>query len=287
MSLSIPPEKVTEILDYVGRCGKARYLHKKQLQSLIGKLMHLARRVEPARVFMARLLDALRSISHAWYVKVTGSMRADLVWFEQFARTWNGRSLIPIGPPSRYIQVDACLTGIGATEGATAYAARVALDDDPVNNITEIEAAYIIIALHTFISERDAGTCIVIHCDNMAAVQAITHGRAHNQVLTECARAAWMVEALFNVKLLFEHLPGASNIVAGALSRAHTTRAYHALAAEFICNHNLSIVSPCSLFSTHPFNPDPEYNWLAGRAEDQTSLWSDTWPPSRTATRWT
>ena len=172
--------------------------------------------------------------------------RADLAWFEEFVSSWNGRSLIPRGPPTRCIQVDACLTGIGATDGVCAYAARVAPDIEPILNITEIEAANVIIALHTFISEADAGTRVAVQCDNMATVQTLTSGRAHNLVLAECARAAWMVEALFNVKLCFFHLPGAHNQIADALSRAHTAPAYYELAAHYIKQQSLQIIYPCT-----------------------------------------
>ena len=173
MVLSIPQEKVDDILQCVTRCASAPSLHKKQLQSVIGKLMHLAKCVEPARVFMARLLDALRNMKDRWYTKVDNVMRADLEWFRQFACSWNGRLVIPHGPSSRLIQVDACLTGVGATDGVWAYAAQVAPDDDPIHNITEIEAANVVIALHTFISEADAGTRITVECDNIATVQAL------------------------------------------------------------------------------------------------------------------
>ena len=195
---------------------------------------------------MARLLDALRAMGDRWYTKVGESMRADLTWFEEFAAVWNGRAIITTGPPARCIQVDACLTGVGATDGVLAYAARVAPDHDPIHNITEIEAANVVIALHTFISEADAGTRIQVQCDNIPAVQAFTYGRAQNPILAECARAAWMVEALFNVKLCFIHLPGTQNRTADALSRAHVSPAYHSLAAEFIESHKLTVVRPCT-----------------------------------------
>ena len=182
MTLSIPQSKVADILQYVQRCKVTRSLHKRQLQSLIGKLMHLAKCVLPARVFMARLIEALRDMKTSWYTRVTATMRADLEWFSQFAATWNGRAVIPQTAPHRRIQVDACLTGVGATDGSIAHAGMIAPDDDPVNNITEIEAANVVIALHTFITELDRGKHVEVECDNMSTVQALTHGRARNPV---------------------------------------------------------------------------------------------------------
>ena len=246
MSLSIPADKVREVLEYVERCKSARSLHCKQLQSLIGKLMHLAKCVPPARVFMSRIIEALRDMKGAHFTRVTPSIRADLEWFAQFAAAWNGKSLIPQGPPYRTIQVDACLTGIGATDGTLAYAGRIAPDEDPVANITEIEAANLVIALHTFITENDRGRHVKIECDNQATVQALLYGRAHNKILCECARAVWMVQALFDLKLTFVHLPGKDNQVADALSRAHTSNLFYSTASEMINTSNLLWIQPCT-----------------------------------------
>ena len=181
-------------------------------------------------------------------------MRADLAWFLEFMQDWNGTSLIPAPQPHRTIQVDACLTGIGATDGVLAYAAVVAPDHDPVSNITELEAVNVIIALHSFISSHDAGGHIHMQCDNLPAVQALTSGRAHNQVLAECARAAWMLQAIYAVRISYSHIPGQNNQVADALSRAHVTPAYHRLAREHITDSRLSLVYPCShiLSNIHP-----------------------------------
>ena len=246
MSLSIPADKVREVLECMERCKSARSLHRKQLQSLIGKLMHLAKCVPPARVFMSRNIEALSDMKGAHFTRVTPSIRADLEWFTQFAAAWNGKSLIPQGAPYRTIQVDACLTGIGATDGTLAYAGRIAPDDDPVANITEIEAANLVIALHTFITENDRGKHVKIECDNQATVQALLYSRAHNKILCECARAVWMVQALFDLKLTFVHLPGKDNQVADVLSRAHTSNLFYSTASEMINTSNLLMIQPCT-----------------------------------------
>ena len=98
MSLSIRTDKVQDILQYVNKCIAAVSIHKKQLQSLIGRLMHMAKCLEPARIFMARLIAALRDMKDSHFTKVTNSMRVDLEWFAQFAAAWNGKGIIPLAP---------------------------------------------------------------------------------------------------------------------------------------------------------------------------------------------
>ena len=55
----------------------------------------------------------------------------------------------------------------------------------------------------------------------MPAVSVLRSGRGHNQVILQAARVAWTVQALFQVKIVYEHIPGHLNTLADALSRAH------------------------------------------------------------------
>ena len=103
MTLSIPQDKLQEVHNAVGRYAKARSINRRQLQSLIGKLVHVAKCVEPARIFISRLLDALRAFGDCPYIKMTDNMRADIAWFQEFMSDWNGVSLIPAAAPHRVI----------------------------------------------------------------------------------------------------------------------------------------------------------------------------------------
>ena len=244
MSLSIPQDKLDAARETARACGERKVLHRRQLESLIGRLIHIAKCVEPARIFISRLLQALRDMK-GWYTKVNTEMRADINWFLQFAGEWNGVALIPSQSPDRAIQVDASLTGIGATDGHRAYAGRVAPDADPAANITELEAANVVVALHTFLSEADRGKHVLVQCDNLAAVQALRWGRAKNTVLMEVARMGWMVQALLDVKLTFAHVPGVDNVAADALSRAHMSARDAERAEGIMKRDKLALVCPC------------------------------------------
>ena len=89
--------------------------------------------------------------------------------------------------------VDACLSGIGASDGHTAYAGQVAPVHDGAANITELEALNVVVAAHTLLSHSDARSHVRIHCDNNAAVQVLQSGKGRNKILLDCARALWMV----------------------------------------------------------------------------------------------
>ena len=141
--------------------------------------------------------------------------------------------------------MDACLSGIGGSDTHRAYAGQVAPLHDDAANITELEAINVVVALHTFLSSDDTATHVQIHCDNMAAVQVLQSGRGRNRLLLECARAAWMVQAILDVHLSYVHIPGSDNQVADCLSRAHLSPLHHAQAAKTIDECTLVMNAPC------------------------------------------
>ena len=157
-------------------------MSRKQLQSVIGKLLHITKCVRPGRLFVSHLLDKLRG-SPRYYINTKAEVRADLEWFQAFARCWNGVSFMIDMVPTREIVADACLTGIGAASETMAYLYEVAEKSDLINNISEIEAVNVAVAMQTFIGEQDRGSCVRVYCDNMASVSVFQSGRGKSPVL--------------------------------------------------------------------------------------------------------
>ena len=244
MSITIPPEKLDEVLQQVSGYNRARSMTKKNLQSLLGKLLHVAKCVHPARLFVSRLLEALR-MAKGKYINVTSSMRADFRWFTEFCSQWNGKSYIPAVQPAKDIYVDACLSGVGGSDGGTVYAGQVTPTDDGAANITELEAINVIVALHTFLGTSDSGTHVRVHCDNLAAVQVLQAGRGQNKILLDCARAAWMVQAILDIQITYVHVPGVKNEVADALSRQHMDRKAREVVDKLVTQNSINVINPC------------------------------------------
>lgn len=193
---------------------------------------------------MARLLEGLRSMKRN-YVKVDIEMRKDLYWFEEFSHSWNGVSLMPGKAYDRVIQVDACGSGIGAHDGRRAYGGRITPVADPVANITEFEAANVVIAINTFVGRLDRGSHILVQCDNIASVDVFRSRRGKNKVLLECARHLWMVQAILDVTISYEHIPGTENSIADSLSRLHINDSYKDIAFRYMQDNGITYVEPC------------------------------------------
>lgn len=157
MTLSLPLDKIAEVKQCIYRALRCKTLSKRHLQSLLGKLIHVGKCVRPARLFISRLLQSLRDMKRN-FVKITSDMRLDLTWFREFMEAWNGVSLIPASHPSRTLYVDASGSGIGGSDGTRAYGGQITPQTDPVLNISELEAANVVVAAHTFFSESDRGS---------------------------------------------------------------------------------------------------------------------------------
>lgn len=248
MSLSIPGTKLEEVKSSVSGALRCKSMSKTHLQSVIGRLLHVAKCIRPAWL-VSRLLEALRSMTRP-YIRVTAEMRKDFLWFQEFCGAWNGIGLIPAPIPSRHIIVDASGSGIGTTDGHVIYGGQVSPVHDPVANIAELEGANIVVALHTMLSEADRGCHVLVSSDSQVAVQIFSSGRGRNRVLLECAWALWMTQSLLDVHITYQHIPGVDNILADALSRVHMDSSHINTINSYVAKYCLKYVFPClSLFS--------------------------------------
>lgn len=175
MTLSIPAKKVKETLECVRKFRSRGRSKKKELQSVVGRLIHVAKCVSPARLFVSRLINALPGMTDD-STEVTDEIRADLDWFVDFCQDWNGVAIIPHSIPDKEIVVDASLTGIGAADGSRAYSAQICGDHQIAKNIAELEAINIAKALHSFIDHSH----IKVFCDNLSSVSVMRSGKGRN-----------------------------------------------------------------------------------------------------------
>ena len=157
MTLSIPQAKLASILLQVREVYNNKCITKRKLQSLLGSLLFIAKCVRPARAFVSRMLHALRSVATDC-IDINQAFRPDLSWFIQFCSEWNGIAIIPAPTPTKCILMDACLGGVGGTDGQRAYTTQIAPSEDGVANITELEMANVVLALHTLLTKEDQGT---------------------------------------------------------------------------------------------------------------------------------
>ena len=121
MEISIPKEKLDEVIKETDAWADKVRATKQQLQSLAGKLNFISSCVRPARRFMTRILDTLRAAHAATSVNITDDFRKDVAWFGTYAKNCNTNVLICPKLPTINIECDACLVGGGGHSDTEFY----------------------------------------------------------------------------------------------------------------------------------------------------------------------
>ena len=90
--LSIPHQKLKEMLAKCERTIRSTVITVRDLQSVIGSLMFIYKCVRPSRFFVNPLLNTLRS-ANTPNIQVSADVRKDISWFIKFLPVFNGSTV--------------------------------------------------------------------------------------------------------------------------------------------------------------------------------------------------
>ena len=236
-TLSVPEERMEEIILLVGEWQDKVRTTKVELQSLIGKLQFVTKCVLQSRVFMNRLLETLRSMSSKKSVRLSKSFKKDLRWWGMFIEQYNGVSYIPSfvwAEPDVTFATDSCMVGCGGISAGqyfhTSFPDEIAEQDLPIHRL-EMLAVLVAVRLWGVYCE---GMKVSIYCDNESVVQVINSSKTKDAFLATCLRELWLEVATYGFQLRAIHLPGEENRVADWLSRWECGPEYRELFYGFI-----------------------------------------------------
>ena len=247
---SIPPEKIAELLDLLMTWSSKKICTKRGLQSLCGKLLWVARCVKHSRVFLSRLLAALKTLSGALpYHKLTLSdeMRLDIVWWLTYIRSFNGVEFI-INPTmiSFSYKGDACLDGGGGYH-LQEYWSRLLPDWMRGKSVAihQKEFWVLLVSIRLWGSSW-SGSAVELFVDNTAVCQTCT-----NQKPSDVTMAAFLREFLYLVvhykfHPVVSYIGTKENFVADYLSRNFSGKE----AKIFFKSHDMGLMS---------LRPAPDY----------------------------
>ena len=171
-TIAIPADKLRQISDTVKdrkTCSRCR------LQSLLGHLLYIHKCVKPARYFLNRMLQTLRSNYGQTTIKLDPEFHRDLRWFERFLPLYNGVSLYDHKKCDHQVYLDACLHGLGGVWQNLVYHLPITYGYKSLN-IAQLEMVNILVALKIF-CRHWAGKCVMVHCDNQAVVCVLQSGK--------------------------------------------------------------------------------------------------------------
>lgn len=217
--IRMPEDKIRAFLSLANEIRGKRSISRRELQSLVGHVNHLGKGVPPARLFMNRMLAALRAATRKW-IRVDELLKADLTWFITFLRTYNGRSLIVTGEPDIVIEADSCMSGRGAWSNEKCYTYEYAPDMVSGWSISELKTYNCLIAARVLLDGVENRVVNII-CDNSAAISSLSSGSARDTNILAICRAFWFLSAEKNLRFTFRHAPGVQMTIADKLSRAY------------------------------------------------------------------
>ena len=196
MTISITPDRLAEIRSLVEQWLVKRTASKRQLQSLLGKLMFISKCVRQSRIFVNRIIATIRGLKHHYYkIKLTQEFRKDLLWWREFASIFNGVSVLPDhqwSEPDAVFSTDACLSGCGGVFGDTYFRSEFPVSVMAMKlHIHDLELLSIVVAVRLW-KDQLRGKRVIVYCDNEPSVFALNSGRTSGDFTAACLRELWL-----------------------------------------------------------------------------------------------
>ena len=258
MTMSVPPDKITEIKAEIGRWVRRTTITKRELQSLLGKFFWVAKVVKYARAFMGRLLVQLRSLaSHkdSEKVKLTDESRKDILWWRAYLDKFNGISMIvnddPIpltlqqlmDHPYDIYAGDATPTGGGGWHGAEYWSEELPVHlRDPKLPI-HIKEFWVLIVSAKLWGDTWTGRCIVMYCDNDSVCDTLVYKKPRDPGLLSLLREFLHLVVVKKFFPVVRKIGTTDNILADHISRRHDEDAAAKIFADYGL-HNMVLVKP-------------------------------------------
>ena len=188
--LPIPKDKLLEIKQLHVCCDWAKHTTatRNQLQKLTGKLLYVHRCVQPAHMFVNRILGVLRSAPMRGKVTLPSGFFKDIEWFNKFLEKFNGVVKIHNKKSKCHeVYVDASLTRVGGIFNNNVYSTTIPQAILDIASIVHLEAANILIAFKLW-AHCWKNSKLIIWCDNIAVVHAFTSCKIKVVWLMACVR---------------------------------------------------------------------------------------------------
>lgn len=246
MSISIPQHKLQQVLDECHKWENRRRVSRTMIQSLAGKLLHLAACVAQARKFTSRILNTLRAMENRVWTTIDSEFMKDINWFKRYASEANGKAIYTVDRPLYYIESDSSLQGGGAVAMGYCYTWTYSnRHKDTFKTIHQLEALNSMVAYKTFahLFPRD-NSHVVLHTDIEASAYALQSGRTKDLTLSACARELWLLAASHDHLLTIAHKPGRDIPFSDALSRMSFDPAKHDYVQSILSKNTYTMVPP-------------------------------------------
>ena len=204
--ITIPDIKLQEIQQICKIWKNRKVASKKQLQSLIGKLLYIYKCVHKCN-----------APASGWF-PLPGMFYKDIAWFNKFLAEFNNVVKIHRNQLQKCnVFVDASLQQVSAIWDRQVYSCDIPDRIKNLVSIVQLEAANVMLAARVW-GKQWENQEVTMWCDNLAVVHACQSQKIKDHWLMACCRTLWYI-AKYNIKFQFQHIYGIDNVYADILSR--------------------------------------------------------------------
>ena len=195
---------------------------KRQLLSLLGKLVFLSRIIRPGRTFTRRLIECTKNIKFLHYkTRLSRAARDDIAWWLQCMSNWNSKSVFYdqfwTNAEDLGFKCDASNFGFGAVF-LNKWIAGVFSEEERLLSIEWRELYAIVMACNCwgkFLTKKR----FLIYSDNLSIVQSVNKGSSKSAPVMSLIRTLFFIACKNNFECRVRHISGVDNTEADLLSR--------------------------------------------------------------------
>ena len=210
MSLSLPEDKLKELQTLLLSFSNRRRGSCRQLQSLAGKLNWACQVVNGGRSYLRRILDTIAHLRKPHHkARLSADFHADLQWWVNFLKIFNGKALMLSKAPICDVESDACNTGCGFTFNNDWGYIQWATDCPELTTL-HINYKETLAAIFAAIrwAPHWANQRVCFHVDNQTARAILNKGTCRNKTVMMYLRQLFWLSAIYNFKIQAIYLPG-------------------------------------------------------------------------------
>lgn len=236
---SLPEHKLANLFPMIRSFQNKVSATRLELQSLAGYLNHCSYVVRGGRVFTRRVIDLIRSLPHDRAVgRINNLVKADLDWWDCFARTFNGRAgIIQESSERFFFCTDASQTGFGAVFGDNFFLGTWNIPgidlfswahsphwapppsyESMDSNINVLEFWPVLWSVVRW-GHLWRGHKVVVYTDNNQVLVAINKNCSRNRIVMTWLREIFWSSFVHNFVLSAKRISSTDNIMADCLSR--------------------------------------------------------------------
>ena len=220
MTMEVPPQKLDEIKQELQLWQERKTATRRDIESLIGKLQFAARCVRAGRIFLARLINWLKTTERGKTYEIEPEAKKDIHWWAKFIKEYNGVSIIwlnSLPEIDNQMATDANLTGYGGISGQEYFKGTFPRQLQG-KNIAILELWAVLIAIKTW-KHKFKGTYFWIHVDNEAVATILNTGASKDTHLQALLREIAYIAATYQFVIKAKHIMGVTNRIPDWLSR--------------------------------------------------------------------